>query len=50
MEGTSIVRLVATGVLVTEELAGVKLAAAMQEENKEVKREIRSPIQIGGNA
>ena len=48
IEGKGVTRLVATGVPVSEELAGEKLAEAMEKENREIKWAVRAPERLGG--
>ena len=48
IEGKGIIRLVASGVPVTEELTGEKLAEAMEKENKDIKWAVRAPTRLGG--
>ena len=48
IEGKGVTRLVATGVPVSEELAGGKLAEAMEKENRGIKWAVRAPERLGG--
>ena len=48
IEGKRVTRLIATGVLVSEELAGGKLVEAMEKENGGIKWAVRAPERLGG--
>ena len=48
IKGQGVTRLVASGVPVTEELEGGKLAEAMEKENKGIKWAVRDPARLGG--
>ena len=48
IEGKGVTRLVATGVPVSEELAGGKLAEAMEKETGGIKWAVRAPERLGG--
>ena len=47
MEGKGVTRLVASGVPISAELEGEKLAEAMEKENKGIKWAVRAPSRLG---